>query len=190
MGLWSKILAWFRPIQIIQMPPDLKKPKPAPNELGDAIARIAEAEALAGVREHPKDSNRGPRVYEYQQATWLEGSGWPWCAAFVCWCVREAIGGAKVSFRRPLTAGAWDFERWADKEGVDIIRRPGAGAIMRGDILVYSFSHIGIATGPAYAGSIPVVEGNTNAAGSREGGGVYARSRDIAQVRSRIRLRV
>ena len=56
-------------------------------------------------------SNCGPRVDEYKAATWLDpDKGWPWCAAFLCWLIREAIDGEDVAFKRPQTAGAWDFE--------------------------------------------------------------------------------
>ena len=42
-------------------------------------------------------SNCGPRVDEYKAATWLDADkGWPWCAAFICWLVREAIEGEDV----------------------------------------------------------------------------------------------
>ena len=160
--------------------------KVVPNELGDAIARMAEGEI--GVREEPKDSNRGAQVERYQAATWLEGTGWPWCAAFVCWCVRAAIGKAQVSFKRPRTAGAWDFERWAKKEGVSFLPEPKAADIQRGDIVIFTFSHIGIATGSPVGNTVPTVEGNTDESGSREGGGVYSKQRHISKIRSRIRL--
>ena len=45
-------------------------------------------------------SNCGPRVDEYKAATWLDpDKGWPWCAAFICWLVREAIEGENVKFK-------------------------------------------------------------------------------------------
>ena len=58
-------------------------------------------------------SNCGPRVDEYKAATWLDADkGWPWCAAFICWLVREAIEDEDILFKRPRTAGAWDFEAY------------------------------------------------------------------------------
>jgi len=48
-------------------------------------------------------SNCGPRVDEYKAATWLDADkGWPWCAAFICWLVREAMEGEAVSFKRQV----------------------------------------------------------------------------------------
>ncbi len=78
---------------------------------------IATAEAELGVKENGT-SNRGPRVDQYQRATWLDPKDWgAWCAAFVCFCVREALSKSKLKetkgFRLPQTAGAFDFERWS-----------------------------------------------------------------------------
>ena len=62
-------------------------------------------------------TNCGPRVDVYKAATWLDADkGWPWCAAFICWLIREAIEEEEVLFKRPRTAGAWDFENWAKQE--------------------------------------------------------------------------
>ena len=68
--------------------------------------------------------------------------------------------------------------------------KPPGRDIQRGDIVVFNFSHVGIAVGPVDAnGFVPTVEGNTNAAGSREGDGVYRKLRSIHSIRSRIRFR-
>jgi len=154
--------------------------------LADRIAAIAESQV--GVRETKK--NGGVKIEEYQAATWLPVGAWPWCAAFVCWVVKQAVGKTKVSFPLPQTAGAWDFERWC--RGVDNtvrLRKPPMGDVKRGDIVVFYFSHIGIAVGPPdKQGNVPTVEGNTNAAGHRLGDGVYAKTRHISAIRSRIRF--
>ena len=65
-----------------------------------------------GTREIPAHSNTGPRVREYQQATWLPGTNWPWCAAFVCWCYRQA--GYQLPDR---SARAWDLVDRAVRNG-------------------------------------------------------------------------
>lgn len=166
-----------------------EKPAAQPAVAGrfaDRLVRIAEAEV--GVREVPPDSNRGPRVEQFQQSTWLAGSGWPWCAAFVCWAVREAMASEKFEWVRPQTAGAWDFERWAREQpgGLKLLR--GSTPAKKGDILVYTFSHIGIAAADMTGGLVATIEGNTNAEGSREGGGVYRQTRSKEQIRSIIRF--
>ena len=137
-------------------------------------------------------SNCGPRVDEYKAATWLDpDKGWPWCAAFICWLVREAIEEEDVSFKRPRTAGAWDFENWAKQQsgrGVDL-RKPTNEDIKAGDIVVFSFSHIGLAVKDIdSSGYVVTIEGNTNGAGSREGGSVLEKKRHVSKIRSRIRI--
>lgn len=157
---------------------------------GDVLAQFAEGEV--GVRENG-GNNRGERVELYQRSTWLPVGAWPWCAAFVCWCcqrLKEAAMG-QLLWTRPQTAGAWDFERWAQDEkphGVRLYRPEAVTQIRRGDILVYRFSHIGIAVGAEKNGMIATVEGNTNGDGSREGDGVYRKLRARSVVRSVIRV--
>lgn len=159
-----------------------------------AMVEVARAEI--GVEE-VNGTNCGPRVDEYKAATWLNPRhGWPWCAAFVCWVVREAAARAGVpftrTFRRPQTAGAWDFENWSlAQDRSTWTKKPHRGDIGPGDIVVFRFSHIGIAeTAPDRNGHLLTIEGNTDAAGSREGGGVWRKRRHVSQIRSRIRFRV
>ena len=162
-------------------------PEERPAE-GAALARrlVEILRAEVGVREVPRNSNRGPRVEEYQRATWLPGTSWPWCAAFVCWGVLQLEKEFKLPFARPRTAGAWDFERWAREQGVRLFKP--RGTVKAGDIVVFTFSHIGVAIEDQRGTSVRTVEGNTDEAGSREGGGVYEKTRALSLVRSHIRL--
>lgn len=165
------------------------KEKPDQLSLAQIVANIAEREV--GVREDPQDSNRGAKVEQYQGATWLDGSGWPWCAAFVCWCIREAGAAQDLTFQRPRTAGAWDFIRWANGQGLlNFDPRGNDELIRRGDIVVFTFSHIGICNATTETDHVNTVEGNTDASGSREGGGVYKKVRKRSQIRRVIRLEV
>jgi hypothetical protein len=161
-------------------------------ELVSEIIRIAKAEV--GTRE-VGNTNCGVRVNEYKAATWLNpNKGWPWCAAFVCWVIREAMASSGIkqtkTFKRPRTAGAWDFENWSiEQDATTWMRRPHGNDIMAGDIVIFTFSHIGIAvSSPDKNGNVTVAEGNTDSAGSREGGGVYLKTRKLTQIRSRIRF--
>jgi hypothetical protein len=150
------------------------------------IAKIASGEI--GTRE--VGNNAGKDIVEYQEATWLQPGAWPWCAAFVCWVLREVSNQTTVPWRRPRTAGAWDFEKWATDRsgaGVELIKPRSRGKIKKGDILVYTFSHIGIAVADEKNSSVATVEGNTNKAGSREGDGVYKKTRKTSLVRSIVR---
>jgi hypothetical protein len=163
-------------------------------DLVSEMIRIATAEV--GVRE-VDNTNCGVRVDEYKAATWLNPKkGWPWCAAFVCWVIREALASSGTkqtkTFKRPRTAGAWDFENWSiDQDSTTWLRRSPAGDILPGDIVMFTFSHIGIAvSAPDDKGNLTTVEGNTDIAGSREGGGVYLKTRNLSKIRSRIRFNI
>lgn len=142
--------------------------------------------AEEGVREVPADSNRGKRVEEYQAATWLEGTGWAWCAAFMCWGIKKLGEEMPLPFERPRTAAAWGFEDWARDQKLKLYK-PRA-TIQAGDIVMFTFSHIGLAIADEKGGSVKTVEGNTNKSGSREGGGVYVQTRAVSLIRSHIRL--
>lgn len=132
-------------------------------------------------------SNTGKRVREYQASTTLEGTGWPWCAAFVCWCMKEWLKDPEVRDAfgftvkqaeawRPKTAAAYGFHEWAQKKGLLIMNDSPLHVLHTADLVTYDFSHIGIVETDR-DDNIFTIEGNTNDAGSREGGGVYAKVR-------------
>lgn len=159
--------------------------------LAQHIVKLAYAEV--GVEE-VDGTNCGPRVNEYKAATNLPPrEAWPWCAAFVCWLVRQAMLKAvgPFTFKRPTTAGAWDFENWSLKQdsSTQTLRNPGRD-IRAGDIVIFKFSHIGIAIDAPIDDSVATIEGNTDDAGSREGGGVYRKRRKLSSIKTRIRFTV
>tara|TARA_R110000868_G_C10796813_1_gene756768 strand:- start:432 stop:923 length:492 start_codon:yes stop_codon:yes gene_type:complete len=162
-------------------------------KLAQAIIKVANAEI--GVEE-VNSSNSGKRVREYQSATSLGGTGWAWCAAFVCWVVREAMEQCGIpqtpTFKRPTTASAWGFELWSlAQDATTWTKKPAKGEIEPGDIIIFTFSHIGIATSsPDSDGYVRTIEGNTDGQGSREGGAVLAKRRHVSKIRSRIRFRI
>ncbi len=162
-------------------------------KLAQEIVRLATKEI--GVEE-VNGSNSGKRVKEYQSATSLGGTGWPWCAAFICFIVRNAMANLGIKetakYKRPTTASAWGFEAWSRaQDKTTNTKKPHDGDIVAGDILVFTFSHIGIATGsPDKSGYVPTLEGNTNGEGSREGGAVMAKKRHVSKIRSRIRFTI
>ena len=68
-----------------------KNELPPKGDIAEKMVSLARGEI--GVSE-VDGSNCGPRVDQYKAATWLDADkGWPWCAAFICWLVREAIEG-------------------------------------------------------------------------------------------------
>lgn len=191
--------------------PDDKHPAPKADPKQTFAGLLVEiARSQIGTRE--TGNNTGPVIRRYQAATWLPPGPWPWCAAFVCWCVQQALEAAPArgitvppQFRRPTTAGAYDFENWATdrhpetgkplrrsggpEAGVTMVRRPTVRDLRPGDIVTFlPMSHIGIVSGPASDGYLMTIEGNTNAAGSREGDGVWGKKRPTSWIRARIRL--
>jgi hypothetical protein len=156
----------------------------------DTLVKLAKAEV--GVQEID-GTNCGPRVNEYKSATNLPASEpWPWCAAFICWLIKESDIVETATFQRPRTAGAWAFEAWSRaQDKTTSTKKPHGGDIEAGDIVVFRFSHIGLAiSGPDANGFVQVIEGNTDTAGSREGGGVFQKKRSLSQIRSRIRFTI
>ena len=161
---------------------------PANNTFAEKLVALARKEV--GVEE-VNGTNCGPRVNEYKAATWLDSTkSWPWCAAFICWLFREAMKDGKYSFERPKTAGAYDFENWCREQDTTVLlKKPHNGDIKPGDIVIFNFSHIGLAIGtPDSSGFVKTIEGNTDGVGSREGGAVLEKRRKISSIRSRIRV--
>lgn len=167
----------------------------------ETLARIAEAEVARGVREEG-GNNRGRRIVEYQTATWLAPDAWPWCAAFVCWCILEALQVLALkptTWKRPRTASAYDFERWATGEahhpnnsGWGLLSRKQTPK--RGDLVTFRWSHIGIVLEyDSKRQMMTVAEGNTFPKAERSDGGVkapdgvYAQRRHKSTVRRLIR---
>jgi hypothetical protein len=140
-------------------------------------------------------TNCGPRVNEYKAATWLPpDQAWPWCAAFIDWLVMKAMeeSGKEFTFQRPRTAGAWDLENWSMKQDGSTWTKlnPQASDIAPGDIVIFTFSHVGLAIDAPARGMVETIEGNTDGNGSRDGGGVWRKQRKLSQIRSRIRFTV
>lgn len=164
------------------------------SQFTERLIQIAVAEI--GVQETGR-TNRGALVDQYQRATWLKEKDWgAWCAAFMCWCLREALKAEGIKetkgFQRPQTARAFGFEKWSlAQDSTTQTRKPAGRDIRRGDLVIWSFSHISLALAPpSAAGLLQTVDGNSNAKGSRTGGMVCTPTRHIDQVRSRIRFTI
>ena len=157
---------------------------------------ISIAQSQVGVRE--VGNNGGTQVRAYQASTGMKPGAWPWCAAFICWIVREWLNDPETvkwlnlstttpEAWRPKTARAYGFLEWA-------VERPRTCRVLGpkdkptpGDLVVYDFSHIGIVT-HNNGSSINTIEGNTNARGSRDGDGVWAKQRNIHLVQAFVRI--
>lgn len=156
------------------------------------------ARGEVGVVETPPNSNTGKRVLDYQRATDLAGTGWPWCAAFVCWCIREwlkdvdvlralKMTAAQAEAWRPKTAAAFGFHDWAEKNGLLVMNDSMNNTLHTGDIMTFDMSHVGFVAddnGPY----VSTIEGNTSSSGSRDGGGVFAKSRHRSEAKRFVRI--
>lgn len=89
----------------------------------------------------------------------------PWCAMFVSWCAAKARVTSIVPKHAYTPAGAQWFKsrnQWGHK--------PRVGAIVYYDTAgLGRISHVGVVEKVFRDGSWYAIEGNTNAAGSREG---------------------
>ena len=152
------------------------------------------AETQLGITESSK--NHGDGIAKYWEATnYPDGyaNREPYCAAAVCWIVREAMGSSIAwSFKRPKTATAFGFEEWSLAQDASThTKKNPRGDIQPGDIVIFKFSHVGIAATPAdKGGHFKCIEANTGPNGERDGDGVWKKTRHIDLVRSRIRFTV
>jgi hypothetical protein len=146
------------------------------------LGRVVEvARSQIGQTEIPPGSNGGGMVTEYLRSVGL-GEGHAWCAAFLYWCFREVEGRETRCIR---TAGVLDHWARAGRAG---IRRIGYDQARENPALVKPGLIFIMDTGPAggaghtgivervEGGTLITIEGNTNAAGSREGTAVLRKS--------------
>ena len=150
------------------------------------------------------DSNSGPQVIEYQRATSEPGTGWPWCAAFVCWCVRElakmrpGLLSCDVHHCLPTQASVEELIDWAKQTGQWVFTPDEHVALPQaGDIICMEFTtgrHVGIVSGPPISAALfPTIEGNTSGpihanSDERNGCEVAAKTRTSLSVTHFIRL--
>ncbi|MFE6500784.1 peptidoglycan-binding protein [Kitasatospora sp. NPDC057738] len=98
---------------------------------------------------------------------WSQGQAW--CATFTAWGATQA----GMADRWPITASCWTAVQWWQDHGrwTDYPVLGGPFYLGRGGA-----DHVGVVTGYD-ADTIWTIEGNTNAGGSPQGDGVYARQR-------------
>jgi hypothetical protein len=156
--------------------------QPKTQGLTDVI-EIARAEI--GVQEVPLNSNRGPRVEEFQRTVGC-GPGDAWCACFVYWCFDQAT--KNMGKKNPLvkTGGALASYNLSTGKKIPAVEAKNNPAIIKpGQIFILDFGggkgHTGIITS-VNGGFIDTIEGNTNDQGGREGSGVFGRVRKINSV--------
>jgi len=131
---------------------------------------IAIAKNEIGTKESPANSNN------VKYNTWLygkpvNGSAYPWCAAFVSWCFRTAQNIC------PKTASCLNMLEWFERNG-QIVKNPKPG-----DIVFFKYAtngrrtnHVGIVES-VEGYTINTIEGNTSATSADNGGKVLRRKR-------------
>lgn len=204
--LWEK---WFGSPQLTESP--APKPNP-PRETVEAATPkkktslelrkelISIARLDLGKTEDSK--NQAPWIKKYWSATTYP-SGFanrePYCAAAGAYWFREWLKSPDVLNALKMdadTAERWrcksplvfDWPKWATDKKLKIL--PKNSILHVGDIVIYSYSHWelvvdddGTTTGPFSA-----IGANTDAAGSRQGDGVYLKPRKRASVKQFIRV--
>lgn len=116
--------------------------------VADKIVDVARGEV--GVQEVPLGSNSGPTVVQYQRSTVLDGTGWPWCAAFVEW-VWEVSGLTD----HPANPSTYWMCRIAEARG-ELSDTPKVGGA-----IIWCGTHTGIVVGIGQ-GVVFTVEGNAS----------------------------
>lgn len=136
-----------------------------PEAKGAERALLIAAEFADRIKVREVGVNRGYWVTRFLGAVGL-GGGYAWCAAFLTFCLKAA--GATNLPKHPASVLGWIT--WAKANGaiLDGPQRACAGAQMH----TKTTGHIWFMANPPAS-----IEGNTNAQGSREGNGVFRRTR-------------
>ncbi len=141
-----------------------------------------------GVRE-TGTSNTGTRVNEYQfvgSCGEVKNGGSPWCSYFVKWLIKKAL--LFFNIKNFMQCGGYTpYDRQWGIENYIAVKVSSIDDIDKGDqFLIYGSSrgdaiHTGIVVGKKN-GKVITGEGNTNSAGSADGGGVEQRLRNVSGI--------
>jgi hypothetical protein len=137
-------------------------------EAGGGLLELAQKQV--GIVEKPKNSNRT------KFGEWFGWNGVAWCAIFISWLFWHV--GSPIPALQTKKGGAYVplFVEHAKKTGQWRSKRSGYRPKPT-DLVVFQMTnrpdHIGLVKAILRDGRIWTIEGNTNAAGSRTGGGVW-----------------
>lgn len=165
-----------------------KDDKKAASTIANKLVELAKTQV--GIRETSRNQGKGIEKY-WSATTYPTGykNREPYCAAFICWLVKEAVKGTKVPFSLLRSPVAYDSEKWARanaERGVKLLSNKSAP--LPGDIFTLSAaSHVGLVI-KNNGKTVTTIEGNTDRSGSREGDGVYQRTRSVSSIRKLIRI--
>ena len=145
--------------------------------------------------------NRAPWIAKYWPATTLPNGHTdrqPYCAAAVCYWVREWLKIPEVMAALKMTpAGAerWRCKSpaafgwldWANARGLDVLSDRPTERLRVGDLFVFDMSHIAIVQGDDTTG-VYTIEANTGNGSVRDGDGCFERVRPRSAARAFVRL--
>lgn len=152
-----------------------------------AAKSLAIALTQNGVEEVPRGSNAGKDVEAYLKSVGL-GKGYPWCMAFVFWCVNKA--SAELGQANPLVKTGGVMRQW-NETTLRKLPKTAIAAVRPGDIFIMDFGggvgHTGFVE-KIIGSNVYTIEGNTNDDGSREGYEVARRVRPASSFKGFIQL--
>ena len=157
--------------------------------------------ALRDVGQLETSRNRGPAIKKFWPATtYPEGykDRQPYCAAAVCYWVREwlalpevaaAFGKtpAQLDAWRCKSAAAFGWLEWAKRREVHVLSDSILNNLHAGDLMVFDMSHIGVVADDS-GQNVYTIEANTGASGGRDGDGIFQKVRSRTLARGFIRL--
>jgi hypothetical protein len=114
------------------------------------------------------------------------GKGYAWCAAFVTWSFKESTKDIHYVIKIP--ASAWAPSWFPPSNTIYVKGKPTKVKPERADVFGIYYAkddrigHVGFIDDWPEGEYVVTVEGNTNAAGSREGDGVYRKKRLKANI--------
>lgn len=148
----------------------------------DGLAENAIRIALSqeGVRE-TNGSNSGPEVDQYL-ASVHASPGDPWCSAFASWCIINAAEALGIKPEMKFSASTYGL--WTKNPNLQM-SEPTDNCIF---LINHGLSkqgnrigHVGLVVS-VDGNQIVSIEGNTNDNGSRNGDGVYKRTRQASEI--------
>jgi hypothetical protein len=136
---------------------------------GGAKKAVEYAMSKRGTTEVPLGSNRGPDVDLWTKFCGLTPPVF-WCGCFAAYCAVHAGGADSTPGAMVHNVVMLNYAR-SNQFGLTDV---SADEVQGGDIVSYTFAHIGLMAGPVSGGRLHTVEGNTGQTGQQNnGGGVY-----------------
>ena len=145
--------------------------------------------------------NRAPFIARYWPATSYpngHADRQPYCAAAVCYWVREWLKLPEVLAALKMTPtgaerwrckspAAFGWLDWANARRLEVLSNSPTERLRVGDLMIFDVSHIGIVRDDD-GGNVWTIEANTGNGSVRDGDGCFERKRDRSAARAFVRL--